>query len=345
MRINQIIATVFALTFGMLSCNKNVQEQPVVSNEATSTASVVTKAYGDKSPIIAVYVETNDVNPLNAGDYYMNGEPFIDVVELFASNIHKETVDGVVRPTLYLNNCLVPFLENDAYLDYVVPLQEKGIKVLLTVLGDWAGLGLSNMTDTQAEQFASILAYAVDKYGLDGIGFDDEWSDVSYTVSGSFGNIIQKLRTKLGSDKLITVFQWGAYDQISSTQGAMIDYAYYGTISPYSYAPSSSISGVTTDRWSPKTVNLGNTYGTYALSVIQNHAALAHSNSLGALSFFNLRSKCETSPLAVFNAVAAGAWSSTVTMSTNVPSGVTAGCRPHPGCATDGYTITYDDTL
>ena len=32
------------------------------------------------------------------------------------------------------------------------------------------------MNDTQTTQFAQILAYVVDRYGLDGIGFDDEYS-------------------------------------------------------------------------------------------------------------------------------------------------------------------------
>ncbi len=49
---------------------------------------------------MAVYVETNDVNPLNAIDYILVVlEKFIDILELFAANIHKETSDGQVRPT------------------------------------------------------------------------------------------------------------------------------------------------------------------------------------------------------------------------------------------------------
>ncbi len=36
-----------------------------------------------------------------------------------------------------------------------------GIKVLLTVLGDWQNIGVTSMNDTQADQFATILAYAV----------------------------------------------------------------------------------------------------------------------------------------------------------------------------------------
>lgn len=85
----------------------------------------MTRAFGDKTPIVAIYVETNDVNPLNAGDYKLpNGKPYADIVEFFASNIHKETVNGVVRPTLYLNDKMTNLLENGGYLTYVKPLQE-----------------------------------------------------------------------------------------------------------------------------------------------------------------------------------------------------------------------------
>ena len=117
-----------------------------------------TRAYGD-TPVVAIYVETNDTNPLNAGDYMLsNGKPFAGIVELFASNIHKRTVNGVVEPTLFLNDKMTNLLENGGYQTYVKPLQDKGIKVLLTVLGDWQGIGVANMNDTQTTQFAKILA-------------------------------------------------------------------------------------------------------------------------------------------------------------------------------------------
>ena len=119
-------------------------------------------------------------------------------------------MSGQVRPTLNLNDKHTPVREGTGETTYVRPLQEVGIKVLLTVLGDWQGVGVANMTDTQAEQFAEILVYAVEKYGLDGIGFDDEYANYSGSlVSGSFGNIITKLHAKLPADKLITVFAYG----------------------------------------------------------------------------------------------------------------------------------------
>lgn len=80
----------------MFSCQQ--AEDPTMDQGAVPE----TRAYGD-TPVVVIYVETNDTNPLNAGDYKLsNGEPFAGIVELFASNIHKRTVNGVVEPTLYL---------------------------------------------------------------------------------------------------------------------------------------------------------------------------------------------------------------------------------------------------
>lgn len=167
----------------LFSCQQ--ADEPMIDKGLESA--LKTRAYGDKTPTVTIYVETNDVNPLNAGDYKLpDGTPYADIVELFASNIHKRTVNGVVEPTLYLNDKMTNLLENDGYLTYVKPLQDMGIKVLLTVLGDWQGIGVANMNDTQTTQFAKILAYAVEKYGLDGIGFDDEYADYSSTNSTSF---------------------------------------------------------------------------------------------------------------------------------------------------------------
>lgn len=55
-------------------------EEPAM--EPGQNDAAVTRAYGDKTPKVTIYVETNDVNPLNAGDYVLsNGEPYADIVE------------------------------------------------------------------------------------------------------------------------------------------------------------------------------------------------------------------------------------------------------------------------
>ena len=76
----------------LFSCQQ--ADEPMIDKGQESA--LKTRAYGDKTPTVTIYVETNDVNPLNAGDYKLpDGTPYADIVELFASNIHKRTVNGV----------------------------------------------------------------------------------------------------------------------------------------------------------------------------------------------------------------------------------------------------------
>lgn len=49
----------------MFSCQQ--ADEPAMDDAQQAAAK--TRAYGDKTPKVAIYVETNDVNPLNAGDY------------------------------------------------------------------------------------------------------------------------------------------------------------------------------------------------------------------------------------------------------------------------------------
>lgn len=331
MKTKFFFASLAAAAGMLISCNKEMTPSVQDTDETTT----MTKAYGDKTPVVTAYIETNDTNPLNAGDYFdENGEPFFDIVELFASNIHKETVNGQVRPTLYLNDKLTPVLEGTGVTTYVRPLREVGIKVLLTVLGDWQGVGVANMTDTQAEQFAEILAYAVEKYGLDGIGFDDEYANYSGSlVSGSFGNIITKLHAKLPADKLITVFAYGYTNQINSAAGALIDYA-YTNFTYWNGTP--GISGVTKDRWAPIALNLGNTYSSSTLNTIRSNSKKAKDEGYGAIMTFNLRRSSEVDPMPVLQAISDGIGCGELSCD-NGNRARTA------GSVSTGYTLTYSE--
>jgi len=208
--------------------------------------------------------------------------------------------------------------------------------VLLTVLGDWQGIGVANMNDTQATQFAKILAYAVEKYGIDGIGFDDEYANYSTSlVSGSFGNIITKLRNLMPADKLITVFQFGNYysSQIDAAAGALIDYVY----SDFSaYNTSIGVAGVTKAHYAPESINLGSYYLTSQINRYGDSAYDAAENGYGAIMHFNLRTRSERDPLKLFNAIADGAWGETVTCENGNRSQDWTFVK-------EGYTITVDD--
>ncbi len=320
----------FAATIaGALSCNEI--EQPQVQDNQPEESTISTRSFGQKNPKMVVYVETNDVNPLNAGDYTMSdGTTFVDIVELFASNIHK---DGNGDPTLFLNDKLTNVLENGGAATYVAPLQTKGIKVLLTVLGDWQGIGVANMTDAQSTKFATILAYVVNRYGLDGIGFDDEYANYSGSlVSNSFAQIIKKLRA-LMPGKLITVFDWGNTDQIDTEASACIDYAYHGYFGSYVEYTSSGITGMSTAKWSPISFNLGNYNST---STAESYAERASDDGYGAMMCFNLRRRSERDPLPMFQALSNGAYGGSTISCSNGDRARTA------GSVASGYTITYE---
>lgn len=308
------LATVLFAAGALFTSCANNPEEPQIQSDGTQ---ISTRAYGDKSPKIMVYVETNDVNPLNALCWEMNGEKFIDILNLFASNIHKDA-DGY--PTVYLNDKLTRILEPDpanptttGFHKYVKPLQEEGIKVCMTSLGDWQGIGVANLTPEMADRYADILVYCVDRYGLDGINFDDEYANYSSTIYNSYSHVIKALRAKLDAkfgagNKLITVFQWGNYNQIDVTAGGMIDYADHGSFGANVFSPSSSILGITNSRWMPQAINLGYSYNVLNRTQITNNSSDTASGNYAGIMMFNLRPSNDQSPLPVFQAIANGAY-------------------------------------
>lgn len=102
-----LFITTLLLSAGAMftSCNKDV-ENPDMQAQPEETAQI-TRAYGDKTPLIEVYYEINDTNPLNALSYEMNGKKFIDLVQLFASNIQKDATREASGP-LFIRRASVP---------------------------------------------------------------------------------------------------------------------------------------------------------------------------------------------------------------------------------------------
>ena len=64
----KLFATLAASAAMMISCQQ--AEEPTMDKAQEPV--VKTRAYGDKTPKVTIYVETNDVNPLNAGDYLLS---------------------------------------------------------------------------------------------------------------------------------------------------------------------------------------------------------------------------------------------------------------------------------
>lgn len=195
------------------------------------------KPRAKNGPISVAYVEVNNNSMVNVGKYTLanGGAQVFDLAVIFAANINY---DGS-KAYLHFNENVQRVLDNVA--TEVRPLQQKGIKVLLSILGNHQGAGFANFpSQAAASAFAQELADAVNRYGLDGIDFDDEYAD--YGVNGtpqpnasSFVYLVQALRQKL-PNKLITLYDIGPAAARLSYNGQSVaetfNYAwnpYYGT--------------------------------------------------------------------------------------------------------------------
>lgn len=304
MKRNILLMAAAIISLLATSCLKqdNLQTQKTFAEGAPDTKSVLAK-----TPKLHVYVETNDVNPLNALDYKVGDKQLIDVVELFAANIHKKTVDGEVQPVLYLNDKLTPLLENGESMSYVEPLRNSGMNVLLTILGDHQQIGLANMNETQQKQFVNELLYAYYSYGLSGFGFDDEYADYNWlhpANTTSYSGIINKLKEK-NSQVLTSVFYWGNANTLNAEAKANVDYFYHGNFTAWNTNPA----GVDKSKWAPACWNMG--YSGNSTIDMETLAEDAKAGGYGSLMFFNLRSRNEQGiidPLSCFQAISNGAY-------------------------------------
>lgn len=168
-----------------------------------------------------VYIDTKDTNPLNFLELRLeDGSMMVDAVVLFAANINW---DGKNQEVILNNNgCTQGLLDQTE--TYLQPLRKAGIKVLLGLLGNHDGAGIANLSEYGSKEYAKTLANAVLKYKLDGISYDDEYSDYG-SLSGewfsgaSSGNAARLLyETKEAMKELVP---WETYNMVY----------YYGNIS------------------------------------------------------------------------------------------------------------------
>ncbi len=114
-----------------------------------------------------------------------------------------------------------------------------------------------------------------------------------------------------------------------------MDYSY----ADFGFDTSSSISGMTNDRYAPFSINLGSTYSSNYLTYVQYYANYARSNNYAGVMCFNLRSYCQVNPLPVFNAIARGYYGSSAAVTYDGNGCLARDAVIEP----DGFTITYDD--
>ena len=211
------------------------------------------------------YIEVNDVNLLNAGEYVMSstGKPLLEIVNIFAANINY---DGE-RKRAYVN-CNTNVMEVLKNADkYIRPLQAKGIKVCLTILGNHDEAGVANLSDEAAADFARELKSYVDVYGLDGVDFDDEYSRYNTTnpspgfvapSKAASARLMYECR-KIMPDKLILFYDYGDYAPSGFVEGIavgdILDFSYYSVYNTWRDRHT-SITGLDKSQYSPAPINL-----------------------------------------------------------------------------------------
>ncbi|MFE7978257.1 endo-beta-N-acetylglucosaminidase H [Streptomyces shenzhenensis] len=206
---------------------------------SATTGAVAAPALAKQGPTSVVYIEVNSNSMLNAGKYTLadGGGNVFDVAVIFAANINYDT--STKAAYLYFNENVQRVLDNAA--TEIRPLQQQGIKVVLSVLGNHQGAGFANFTSQQAASaFAKQMSDAVDKYGLDGIDFDDEYAEygnngTTQPNDSSFVHLVTALRANM-PDKIISLYNIGPAASRLSYGGVDVstkfDYAwnpYYGT--------------------------------------------------------------------------------------------------------------------
>jgi Glycosyl hydrolases family 18 len=254
----------------------------VVSAGMAMPAAAATKS----GPITTAYVEVNNYSMTGVGKYVLasNGANVFDIGIIFAANINYDGTNAY----LYFNPQVQAVLNNAA--TEIAPLRAKGIKVLLSILGNHQGAGFANFPSQQAAAaFAGQLASAVNTYGLDGIDFDDEYADYGTNGTGqpnawSFPYLVQALRNDLPG-KIISLYYIGPSSTTLSYNGidvgSLLNYSwnpYYGAW----YVP--AVPSMSSAQLAPAAIDIQNTPASTATSL----AAQTVSSGYGVYNTYNL---------------------------------------------------------
>lgn len=170
-----------------------------------------------------LFFEVNDVNPLNTLSFKLeNGKLLWDVVVLFAANINYDSEAG--RPRVQCNPNIQYLLDNNETL--LQPLRRRGVKVLLGLLGNHDITGLAQLSEQGAKDFAREIAQYCKAYNLDGVNYDDEYSDSPDLSNPSLAEVSSAAAARLCyetkramPDKLVTVFDWGNMYGVATVDG------------------------------------------------------------------------------------------------------------------------------
>jgi hypothetical protein len=266
------------------ACKKDLAP---TANTNNASSKLGTNAIGVSGPKGVCYVEVNNNDILNVGNYTLStGEQLFDIGIIFAANINYNTTTQ--KAELFFNPQVTTVLNNKA--TKIQPLQAKSIKVLLSILGNHQGAGITNFPTQQAAQdFAQLLANAVTTYGLDGIDFDDEYADYGTNGTGqpnssSFVYLVTALR-QLMPTKIISFYYYGpAASRLSFngvTVGSKVDYSWNAIYGSYSVP---NVPGLAASNLGPAAIDIQSTSASTAASL----ATQTVNNNYGIYLYYNL---------------------------------------------------------
>lgn len=188
------------------------------------------------SPFNMAYVEVNDHELSNVGCFKRptDNKPFFDIASIFAANINGADPNN---PQIYFNPQVDRLLNRTSQ---VKDLQDKGIKVLLTLLGNHQRAGWSGINQPSAAiAFADRIADTVQEYGLDGIDIDDEYSRYDSVYPASMIMIAEALaQNPKFEGKLISKALFRDRDVFlaSFNNQKLADFLSFGSEMSYDYA-------------------------------------------------------------------------------------------------------------
>lgn len=137
-----------------------------------SRASVYHEKNSDVQTVL--YFEVNDTNPLNALEFKTaSGKYFFDHIVLFAANINWD--DEKKRVYIWNNENVQYLLDNQD--KYLAPLRKAGMKIIISILGNHDSAGIAQLSEMGSRELARELAAYCKAYNLDGVAFDDEYSN------------------------------------------------------------------------------------------------------------------------------------------------------------------------
>jgi hypothetical protein len=179
-------------------------------------------------------MEVNDTNPLNNLSFTLKstGQPLVDALIIFSANINYDEKTG--RVYVFNNENVQALLDNREH--YLKPLQDRGMKIILGLLGNHDRSGVANLSDETAKAFAKEIKAMCDAYQLDGIFLDDEYSAYQLPAPPGFvtpsnaaaARLCYEVK-KIQPERWVVVYVYGRTYSLPSVDGVQpgefVDYA------------------------------------------------------------------------------------------------------------------------